>query len=238
MNNGLYWANYARRIWIPEIEVLQETIEKRVVPSFSHIEQESEAAREAERIRLNPLVGPDTDPGDIAEAIHEAGIYYYIMRDKAKQAVINLFAVALHHLVEQQLLVLLRHELLPKSDEDDYRLLKRKELISAFASRSIDLSTFDSWAKIEELRLLANTVKHADGDSADELADLRPDLFTPPIMKDDESSPLYGLVRRVFTPLAGNDLYLTEQDLTGYFSNAVDFWLELMTAMVVEEESM
>ena len=235
MNNGQFWADYARQIWIPEIEVLQETIEKRVLPSFSMIEQESEAVREAERNRLNFLAGPDTDPGDLAEAVHEAGVDYYIMRDNARQAVINIFAVALHHLVEQQQLVLLRRELLPKSDEDDYTLLKRKILVSALVERGIDITTFSSWARSEELKLLANTVKHADGDSADLLAKLRPDLFTPPVLKREESSPLYGLVGRVYTPLAGTDLYLTDEDLTEYFTNAVGFWLELMTAMVIEE---
>jgi len=235
INNGRFWADYAREIWISEIEVLQETIEKRVLPSFAHIEQESEAAREAEQTRLNPFVGPDTDPGDLAEAIHEAGLDYYIMRDNAKQGVLNLFAVALHHLVEQQQLALLRRALLSRSEENDISFLNRTTFISTLAQRGIDITVFRSWERLEELRLLANTVKHGDGNSADDLAKLRPDLFTPPVLKKDYSSPLYGPMGPVYTPLAGVDLYLTEEDLLAYFRDVVSFWLELVSA--IEEGS-
>jgi hypothetical protein len=38
----------------------------------------------------------------------------------------------------------------------------------------------DDWARIDELRLVANSVKHAEGPSAQQLRELRADLFQNP----------------------------------------------------------
>ena len=88
------------------------------------------------------------------------------------------------------------------------------------------LEKLDGWAKVEELRLLANTVKHAEGPSARELRRLRPDLFVPPVIK---GSPLekHALRRATEIPLGGTDLFVTEADLEKYRDAIRQLWESL-----------
>ena len=41
----------------------------------------------------------------------------------------------------------------------------------------IDIVAFSSWTKIDELKQVANAVKHAEGDAVQRLHGLRPDFF-------------------------------------------------------------
>ena len=53
----------------------------------------------------------------------------------------------------------------------------------------VDLTQFPSWPVIEELRLVANTAKHAEGQSADQLRRIRPEIFHSPIIRNDPNWP-------------------------------------------------
>jgi hypothetical protein len=71
--------------------------------------------------------------------------------------------------------------------------------------------------------LVANTVKHAEGRSAEKLRKKRPELFTHPVIRK-----LRGKVRDDFfpplrLPLAGEGLFVTEEILSEYISTAVAF---------------
>jgi hypothetical protein len=58
---------------------------------------------------------------------------------------------------------------LDRQEENDRSLFKMSEFQKRMKAVGIEITTFSSWAKVDELRLLANTVKHAEGDSAHEL---------------------------------------------------------------------
>jgi hypothetical protein len=77
------------------------------------------------------------------------------------------------------------------------------------------------------LRLVANTAKHADGESAQSLLALRPELF------DSPSSAAYGgaISPQVFQPLVGRDLYVSLADLQDYLTACLGFWRELADRM-------
>lgn len=233
--NGLYWAMHAREVWIPEIEVLRETVLERAIPAFSGIEDEADQIRIEAWERQS--VPPEVDPADLAESVHELGLDHYLSRDKARQALINLFAVALHHLVEQQLLVLLRKELLPRSHENDLKLLERKRVLQALSHQAIEAHEFPEWECMEDLRHLANVVKHAEGGSAKKLARRKPELFTPPILRDDPSGRLFGRVGQIFMPLGGDSVYVTEADLEQFFNCATSFWARLADSMAEVSEA-
>ena len=76
-------------------------------------------------------------------------------------------------------------------EDGDLSLIKweeaKKRLLSVYG---IKIEAFHSWNKINELRLVANTAKHADGTSCEELKRLRPEHFTYPALKEDESNQL------------------------------------------------
>lgn len=91
----------------------------------------------------------------------------------------------------------------------------------------IDLAQYAHWQTIdEELRRVANTVKHADGNSAVALRAKKPDFFRNPALSgriddlpfvgDEAISPIRG-------PLFGDGFYLPADALYAYGSNIIDF---------------
>ncbi len=188
-------------------------------------------------INYVPHVSPDTDPAYLAEKAHDTGVDYYMMVSGVRQALLNVSEATLYHLFEQQLLFFLRHEILYPSEKNNIdRLIKKKILkISVFEKRclqhNIDIKNFSSWKIINEMRLVANTVKHAEGKSAVDLRKIRPDLFKNPILKKFEIFKLPVNSRPLFMPLAGEDIYLSIEDLKNYGETIVKFWDELISSM-------
>jgi hypothetical protein len=79
----------------------------------------------------------------------------------------------------------------------------------------LKLTDLTQWSAINELRLVNNVTKHAEGHSADELRKLRPEMYVPPALRvpgaNDPAPPW-----PVSDPLAGEGLYVTERDLRSY----------------------
>ena len=149
----------------------------------------------------------EADPGDFADAARDQAAQYYVLLSNIRQAILNLLAAGLYHLYEQH--------------------REKLRLILQDRGRSMPtLASLDGWAKVEELRLLANTVKHADGQSAQHLRKIRPDLFVPPVIK---GSPIEKHVLAVPTenPLGGTDLFVTEADLHNYRDAIRQLWESL-----------
>ncbi|MFM0557999.1 hypothetical protein P0D69_44835 [Paraburkholderia sediminicola] len=104
-------------------------------------------------------------------------------------------------------------------------------LRSRACSEGIDITQLPTWSPIDELRLMAHTVKHADGNSADDLKRARPELFDS-YHANSEVTPLpFRYTRRVYRPLSGEDLNLTLNDLQTYGCATIDFWGELADVM-------
>jgi hypothetical protein len=88
----------------------------------------------------------------------------------------------------------------------------------------IDLSSLEPWAKVRELRLVANSVKHGEGSSAKQLRELRPDLFQNPAfarIRVEMGASWFDRQEPLAMPLAGEDLFVTEDDLRNYSAAAV-----------------
>ena len=75
-----------------------------------------------------------------------------------------------------------------------------------------------------ELKLIANTIKHAEGPSAGKLYKIRPDLFSNPILQDESRMMTKRWV--VSKPLFGEDLYITLDDFTLFVEAVKGFWSE------------
>lgn len=231
MRNGFFWATQARDFWLEEVAVLRESVFVRVLPAFEDVEEEADRVAQEKWMALGEQSGPSENPGDLAEVAREAGISFYLTRMAARQGLVNLFCVALHHLLEQQLLFLLRRELLPKRLEYHSTYLTRQEVVDRLAEQGIRIDSFPEWVRIDELRLVANVAKHAEGSSAEELKARRPDLFTPPILKRELEAPLWGPKGRILNPMSGEDLWVSDQDLEAFFESVLAFWRRLAVAM-------
>ncbi|MGD9125416.1 MAG: hypothetical protein PVG60_09995, partial [Desulfarculaceae bacterium] len=94
-----------------------------------------------------------------------------------------------------------------------------------------DIEKFDSYQQIEVLRLLANVVKHAEGNSCQLLHNKRPDFF-------ERKDPLFSNTMSlqplpVDLPLGGADIYVSLDDIREFIDSIKKFWNEFW---VKEEE--
>ena len=82
----------------------------------------------------------------------------------------------------------------------------------------INVNEFESWDKIQEMRLLVNTIKHFTGHSYNDLKKLRPDFFE-----------LYNGFDIERSALSSGDfvLNLTGNDYISYHKALISFWNEL-----------
>lgn len=213
-----------------------ENVETRLLPTFHDIEKEADKVQEQEWNRLcSSCTSTDIDPAGLAEKAHDAGLDYYLMVSGVRQALLNVSAATLYHLFEQQQLFFLRREILHPLEENNINLIKTSVFKERFLQHNIDIEKFSSWKIIKEMRLVANTVKHAEGKSAIELRKIRADLFRNRILEkfDFFKHPVNS--RPLFMPLAGGDLYLSIEDLKNYGETIVKFWDELISEMYEQD---
>lgn len=231
----LGWADYFREIFLNQIEALAECLEERLLPTFDRIEDEAEEVSEKEFERLGLLGGPYLELDEIAEKAQEAGIEYYQTMDATRQGILNMFAAACYHLFEQQLFLFYRRGLLNLDEERKFNaklskgLLKIETVRDRLLASGIDTRKFVNWGMLyDELRLVANVVKHADGWSSQELKSHNPDLFFRV-----EPGPRIGSVDKkpVYQPLFGEGLYITIEVFRSYTNAVTDFWRELSSAI-------
>lgn len=144
-----------------------------------------------------------------------------------RQGIINLIAAVLYHAFEQQGMFFHRKNVLNYNEENDPKLFTIPKFKRRLQHLGIKIDDLASWQKIEELRLVANTVKHAEGGSSHKLRDIRSDLFKDPNMSDISmySAP------PIFQPLFGDGLYLSLMEIEDYRDHLVRFWQVLANEM-------
>ena len=214
---------------ISAIKVYEFGVFKHVLPAFSDIARKSDQVANEEFNRIGSEPADEHCSGDMADAAQSAeakGNQFYELMTSVRQTMLNLVAAGLFHLIEQQLADLCR-------DGSFFLAPPSTKLGSAAAwyrdHFHLDLRSLAQWPNIDELRQLANAIKHAEGSSARNLRQRRPDLFRSPTFGPAEElletagvppSPLCS-------PLTGIDLYVTEEILRGYFSSALALFEEI-----------
>lgn len=230
-----YWSNYFKQVFCKQITTFTDSIASRVLPTFDQIESEAEAAAEKEWERLGSLYSEDSDMGDDAERAQEAGIDYYQSLEAVRQSLVNISATALYHMFEQQILLFHRKQVLYPEEENNIKLINMEEFEKRLNTFGIYVEKLSTWPKVEELKLVANAVKHAKGPSAHKLHSLRPDLFSHPSILKDLLFDWVNSKPDVYMPLAGKDIYLTIDDLRAYSEALVSFWSEFANVIIKPE---
>lgn len=222
------WKDLFTKSFALQLQGIVASLENRLLPNFFDIEEEAKSVTKAtwDAFMSSPSSG-DEDPSDFAEAAEQAGASHYILLKGLCQGMINLFAAALYQTFEQQAMLFLRYQVLQPDETNNINLFKMSILQKRMKVAGIKIDTFSSWNKIDELRLLANTVKHAEGNSAQKLHLLRHDLFEHPqvLGLTLDSTP------HIFLPLAGEGLYVSVTDVRQYCDSLLLFWEELFEAM-------
>jgi hypothetical protein len=212
----------------PFFRIYRDSILTDALAGFVNLEQRAKAVSHAAFKRFAARPGTD-DAGDMsqeAEWAQEEGQAYYEAMVGLRQAMINLLTAGLFHLLEQQLAKRsfdCKFRDIPL-DPQKANLGPKGSLLSWYEKHfDLDLKKLTQWNAIDELRLVAGAVKHADGGSARELRGKREELFRSRTLNemnlpapDYERWPLRS-------PLTGEDLFVTEQIFAEYANSAHDF---------------
>ncbi|MCU5026589.1 hypothetical protein OB988_29715 [Bacillus cereus] len=219
-------------------ELYVQTYTERISPVFDNIEQEAEEIANNAYNNMMRNVGAgyeDYDPGDFADDAWQFGLDYYenvsLMRYNTKLMWIS----TMYQFWEQQVRRFLYKEMTSSGykafnknqQELEYKdfcvnIGKIKEFFFGF---NVDIETLTCWDKVNELRLLANVIKHGPGVSAEDLLKIRPDIF-------DSSHVSTNLLDLYQTTLNHVVINISDQDYKTYANALIDFWGELPDRMV------
>ncbi|MGO4185286.1 hypothetical protein AB4Z17_29380 [Paenibacillus sp. TAF43_2] len=164
----------------------------------------------------------DTDEAAVAEWAEEESIIMYQSLLTMKSNHLLMSISLLYHTWEQQLIKFtikeLSHDL-----EWTKKGMQFGEVQKIFDLHDVSISKTKSWVKLRELKFLTNTIKHADGDSAEKLRKIRPDFFKSTLIDTHfDTLDLNGAVL-----LDGYTLKVHERDFNEYIEAVKGFWDEM-----------
>jgi hypothetical protein len=207
-----------------------------VLRSFGNLDQRAnEVANEYfRRIGAQPAREyEDVDMADVADDAQQHSISWYQMMEALRQAMLNLMASGLYHLFEQQLADSCRDGSFGVDPPRDTQL----SIVADWYRDhfGLDLSTLRSWDAVNELRLVANAVKHSEGPAMRQLRARRPELFINPVFADVYQDMGPPPLEPVFAPLTGAGLFVTEDALRTYSQAAEAFFSEIAAYFMSRE---
>ena len=243
-----YWQSIFTDTFVDELSTWSTAVIERLLPTFDNLEGEAESVSSDEFTRRGRMPASEdsyTDMSDIAESANDEGLAHYERMQGARQGLLNLATAGLYHLFEQQAALFVCKALITRNEEKNRTFMKdllspgrlMKEFKERLLTAGINFKELPSYEKVRELGLVANVVKHGGGRSAESLVKLAPNLFAPPMLRDDpwtmrritrNNDALHPQPPRlVDRPLAGNDLYVTPQEFQMYAGAATALWSEL-----------
>jgi len=225
-----HWElEHYRQLYRDQIDRLVDTLTVRLLPTFDSVHAEVEAIqREAYRAnneRAND--GNWLDPQTAHDAAFEASSVHFDSVLDLHQGLQNMFAVTLYHLFEQQVRAF------------HVRVLHHKPLkfgpdvMKAWDKTLPDpVLTTEQLSGLDELRLVANAVKHGDGASAQELYTAAPHLFLADYEQDALDDPTVIVHKPdIGTPLFGQDLFVRLDDIHRYRQLLNGIWSAYLEAL-------
>lgn len=202
------WGSHIIQSFFPPVCYFSKVFSERFLSAFNDLNTEAELTCQHYE----------------SEHAWDEALVEYTSVCNVRQSMINLHAVGLRHLFEQQFCWLVSRLLEERQREANYKV-DEKVLIDI---GEINIESFHSWKKLKELEYVCNAVKHAEGYSAKNLEKVRPDLFKNPILLGLPDINFSGKRLLIRQPLAGYDIYLQETDIKQYALAIEDFWNEFI----------
>ena len=191
IKNGLYFADYVRRAFVPKLEFYRRIVMEKFLPSLSDeaITEESNQVEKEAFERMGRSVSPEDYQiqATISSQRSTRGPKFYQLMHDTRQGLVNGLAAALYHLFEQQLCEFYR-----LGAWDKKAVLSGMEAEARLRALGVDIAKFpEGGPPSTSCALLTNCVKHAEGSSCEQLAALRPDLLgtSGPIGPRPQGSP-------------------------------------------------
>lgn len=212
---------------LPFVRVYGQWVEEHIIPLASQLTAMADAVEQQAYDKLTSQpVGEDYsgDGSEEAEYAFDVGLSFYENITDMYQGTLNLFAAGLFHVIEQQLANLTNDGAIDIAGPDT----TLRHVIDWYLQHFlVDLETFPSWSLIDEVRLVANTTKHAEGQSATHLRVVHEELFQNPLLREKGKphTPVFHMP--IHLPLGGDGLYVTADDFRNYHKAAVELfdWL-------------
>lgn len=220
------WEDVIPRMFLPKIAAFKNAIFDRILPTLDLIDNEAKQVEKDTYERLSLSASEYTDESDVEEASLNAAISHFEVLTETRQAVINAFVVAIAHLFEQQKHLLACNTLLDSEPNSKKREERYRELLSGY---EVNESGFFNLKKLEELKIVADAIKHGEGQSAERLRLLRPDLFVHPCVRHFPG-PMEDILGPIHRPLMGDDLFVQPEDLSGYLDAVDEYWRYVLKA--------
>jgi hypothetical protein len=222
-------ASFLRERSLPKLQIVEQAIFSELLPRFDDIESRATQAQE----RFWELAGEvglaESYEGDLASDAFSHGWDTFDSLSGMRQMLLNLFAVCLFHALEQKLALACNAHQHPIKDRIPAALRAIADWFKAH--RGLDIRKLREYAAVEQLQLLANTVKHGAGRSSSKLLKLRPEIFE----SYSECSPDKIDLRE---PLAGEDLCVAPADLKAFCGAASAFVEAIASGLEKAADSM
>jgi len=204
-----------------QLDIFYDILESRILASFDSLEEEAKELESNRLKELNENFNPDyMDAYTMHEDAYAKGGKYYAIHTQMEQSLLNMSTVWLYHLFEQQLFMISKKIIYGFNHTGRDAMQK---IINCLDSKNIKL---ESWSKIKELKFVANTIKHAEGNSLDKLRGLRPDLFI---------KSCGTVVSEVSIPLFRNEIEISHEDLKTYRDEIIHFWNDFFEKIKIME---
>jgi hypothetical protein len=220
-----FHAEFFVRQNVREIETYGQVFRDRIVKAFETLAEEANKLRDDEFERLGEMFGPDGDASWAAEHATNKAVEFYSSTNDIRQGVINLMIAGLYHLFEQQAEYIMKELPSPKTIPKDGRAVFK--MLHALQDQGIQMKDLPCWRNLEELRLVANVVKHGPGDSEKELRQKAPSLF-----RECLSMGLNLALVPVVKPLVGEGLALGPEHFEKYAETVKVFWEQLIEKLL------
>lgn len=218
----LYLYKSKRDRFKKSYELFIDTYTNKIAPQFLNIELEAEKISDKYYEELGEYFNPEfDDPGDYAELARDKGIDYYEGVSLMKYNTKMMWISTVYQFWEQQVRrflyddICITHEIAYK----DFCTKGIDDIKSLFLWFDYNLELKKSWKEINELRLLANVIKHGDGWSAKELQKLKPEYFL-----DEFQNNRLELYK---TTLNEEVLNIEQEDYIKYCKCLIGFWDEI-----------
>jgi hypothetical protein len=207
--HGPDWADYIERVVLPAVAVFGRVVKERLLPTFSTISDETSALRTARLREYRSGIDPDEPrvaelEAYIAAKVEDEVCDFHDGLVAMRFATLALYTVGLHHLFEQHLT-----EMVVAMVNPHHRGAVKPRAAQRVIGCLVDLRKLPSWALVDELRIVANVLKHGEGNSADQLRAIRTDLFVHPVNRGGDSAPFRDRVR---IPVVADGLYIASAD--------------------------
>lgn len=199
-----------------DLSVYVDYVLETLLPTFNDIEQKAEEVAEAYLTSVNYKTS--SEDGEVERGVSRSISSLHVERmERVRQTMLNLAAVGLFHRLEQLLSDIVQNAPSSTAETDPKKAAKTISfcgLVKKLEKHEPALLKRLPWSQINELRLVANVAKHAEGTSAKKLHEKKPNLFGS---RDGGTG----------SPLLGEELFLFASDFKHYAEAADSLLKEL-----------